>query len=239
MVEPPILPLIVKNASVRRGRKVLIGPVTLTLAPTGLTVIMGPNGAGKSTLLRLLHGMERVSGGSIHWQVSEPEARKRQSFVFQTPIMMRRKAIDNVAYPLLVHGVDRRLARQKAIDWLDRVGLSDSADKQAPVLSGGERQKLALARALIRDPDILFLDEPCANLDGRATRELEDLVLAAYENGTRIVMATHDIGQARRLARDVLFIYRGKVHEAALAPLFFSDPQTREARAFVRGDIVE
>ncbi|MEP2533025.1 ATP-binding cassette domain-containing protein [Shimia sp.] len=239
MVSPCILPLEVTDAIVRRRSKVLVGPVSLSVGPSGLTVVMGPNGAGKSTLLRLLHGMERVSRGTMHWQVPEEEARKRQSFVFQTPIMMRRSALDNVAYPLIIHGTPRKQARDTAAQWLDRVGLSDSAGKLATVLSGGERQKLALARALIRDPEILFLDEPCANLDGRATREFEELVQAAHENGTRIVMATHDIGQARRLARDVWFIYRGQLHEAAPADQFFSTPTTPEARAFIQGDIVE
>ncbi|PSL18704.1 ATP-binding cassette domain-containing protein [Shimia abyssi] len=239
MVKHTILPLTVQDAVVRRRKKVLVGPVSMTVAPSGLTVVMGPNGAGKSTLLRLLHGMERLSQGKLQWQVPEPQARRSQAFVFQTPIMMRRSVLDNVAYPLITHGIPRRAARNTAAEWLDRVGLTDSAAKQATVLSGGERQKLALARALIRGPEILFLDEPCANLDGRATREFEALVLAAHAGGTRIVMATHDIGQARRLAGDVWFIYRGALHEAASADQFFASPQTPEARAFLQGDIVE
>lgn len=236
----PILPLKVENALVRRRGKVLVGPVTTEVSASGLSIVMGPNGAGKTTLLRLLHGMERVAkGGSVTWQVPEAEARARQAFVFQSPIMMRRSALDNVAYPLITHGVTRKAARARAVEWLERVGLADSAQKQATVLSGGERQKLALARALIRKPEILFLDEPCANLDGRATREFETLLQQAFESGTRIVMSTHDIGQARRLAQDVWFIHHGQLLETTAAETFFAAPKSLEARAFIQGDIVE
>ncbi|WP_294229646.1 ATP-binding cassette domain-containing protein [uncultured Shimia sp.] len=235
-----ILPLSVKDAVVRRRGKTLLGPVTTTVSETGLSIVMGPNGAGKTTLLRLLHGMERMApGGTIDWQIPEEEARARQAFVFQAPIMMRRTALDNVAYPLVTHGVSKSDARQRASEWLERVGLSDSAQKQATVLSGGERQKLALARALIRKPEILFLDEPCANLDGRATREFETLLMQAFKDGTRVVMSTHDIGQARRLAEDVWFIHHGHILEQTPAEEFFASPKTSEARAFLNGDIVE
>ncbi|TCL01561.1 tungstate transport system ATP-binding protein [Shimia isoporae] len=239
MVKTPILPLRVSEAVVRRRGKVLVGPISAELETDGLTIVMGPNGAGKTTLLRLFHGMERISKGTLKWQVPQPEARAEQAFVFQTPILMRRTTLDNVAYPLIVHGVGREAARSKAADWLERVGLSDSGSKPAHVLSGGERQKMALARALIRDPQIVFLDEPCANLDGRATREFEELLLATREEGTRVVMATHDLGQARRLADDVWFVHHGLIHEAAPAATFFENPKTPEARAFIEGDIVE
>ncbi|KPA19935.1 Glutamine transport ATP-binding protein GlnQ [Shimia sp. SK013] len=239
MVDLPILPLTVTDAVVRRRGKVLVGPISAELETDGLTIVMGPNGAGKTTLLRLLHGMERVSKGQLTWRVPEPAARAAQAFVFQTPILMRRSALDNVAYPLLVHGVAKTEARARAAGWLEKVGLADSGSKPAHVLSGGERQKMALARALIREPQIVFLDEPCANLDGRATREFEDLLAETRAEGTRIVMATHDIGQARRLAEDVWFIHHGRIHEAAPAEAFFATPQTPEARAFIQGDIVE
>lgn len=235
-----ILPLNVKDAVVRRRGKTLLGPVTTTVSDSGLSIVMGPNGAGKTTLLRLLHGMERVSGGgALQWQIPEEDARALQAFVFQSPIMMRRTALDNVAYPLMTHGVSKKDARARAAAWLERVGLADSAQKQATVLSGGERQKLALARALIRKPEILFLDEPCANLDGRATREFETLLMQAFKEGTRVVMSTHDIGQARRLAEDVWFIHHGQILEQTLAVEFFASPKTSEARAFLKGDIVE
>ncbi|GAA6180512.1 ATP-binding cassette domain-containing protein [Shimia sp. NS0008-38b] len=235
-----ILPLSVENAFVRRRGKTLVGPISTTVSETGLTIVMGPNGAGKTTLLRMLHGMERLArGGKLSWQLPEPETRAYQAFVFQAPIMMRRTALENVAYPLITHGVSRKEARMRAEQWLARVGLSESADKQGTVLSGGERQKLALARALIRDPQILFLDEPCANLDGSATREFEEILREAFQAGTRVVMSTHDVGQARRLAQDVWFIHHGRILEQTPADTFFETPRCQEARAFLNGDIVE
>ena len=234
-----ILPLRVAGAGVYRRGKRLIGPVDLEIGETGFTVVIGPNGAGKTSLLRLLHGLERPGGGEIAWRVPEVDARAHQAYVFQSPIMMRRTALESVAYALRVHGVSRRKARARARVWLEKVGLGAAADRPAQVLSGGERQKLALARALIREPQILFLDEPCASLDGRATREIEEILRDAHGQGVRILMSTHDMGQARRLASEVLFMHKGLVHEAAPAESFFGDPATSEARAFLKGDILE
>ncbi|PRY23091.1 tungstate transport system ATP-binding protein [Aliiruegeria haliotis] len=239
MVTRPILPLRLSGAVARRKGKTIVGPVDLDLGPTGCTIVMGPNGAGKTTLLRLMHGLERLADGTIDWQIPDVEAREAQAYVFQTPVMMRRSVLDNVAFPLTLHGVHRKEARDRAADWLVRVGLEAAADRQATVLSGGERQKLALARALIREPQILFLDEPCASLDGRATRDIEAILQAARADGTRLVMATHDMGQARRLADEVLFIHHGRLHDSGPAPSFFGSAPTPEARAFLRGDILE
>ncbi len=235
----PLLPLVLERAEARARGKLLIGPVDLTLGRSGFTIVMGPNGSGKTTLLRLMHGLQRLSAGTIRWNLPEPIARKRQAYVFQAPIMMRRSVLDSIAYPLLLRGTPRSEARARAADWAVRVGLGAALHRPAPVLSGGEKQKLALARALIGGPEILFLDEPCANLDGRATREIETILLDARAGGTRIVMATHDMGQARRLASEVLFLYGGRVHESGAAKGFFAAPETPEARAFMNGEIVE
>jgi len=234
-----ILPLTVRDACVRRRGLQLVGPVDMTLAGRGISILMGPNGSGKSTLLRLLHGLERPAQGSVTWSGPAAEARQRQAFVFQTPIMMRRRVTDSIAYSLLVHGTRRPEALERARDWATRVGLGHALDRPATVLSGGEKQKLALARALIRKPEVLFLDEPCANLDGRATREIEAILTRARDDGVRIVMATHDMGQARRLADEVLFLLQGRLHEASAADTFFAHPQTPEAKAFLNGDILE
>lgn len=234
-----ILPLTLTGATVQRRGKRLIGPVDLTIGTTGTTILMGPNGSGKTTLLRLMHGLERAREGSVAWAVPEAQTRAHQAYVFQSPIMMRRSVVDSIAYPLLTHGTPKAQSRKQAEDWAARVGLGEAAGRMATVLSGGEKQKLALARALIRQPQILFLDEPCANLDGRATREIEAILSEARAAGVRIVMSTHDMGQARRLADDILFLRAGRIHEATAAPAFFTDPQTPEARAFLNGDIVE
>lgn len=239
MVGQSILPLRLSGASVRRKGKVIIGPVDYELGSGGATVVIGPNGAGKTTLLRMMHGMERLASGSVEWAVPERHAREKQAFVFQIPVMMRRTVLENVAYPLRLKGVSKRHAEARAGAWLERIGLAEAAGRQAPVLSGGERQKLALARALIRKPQILFLDEPCASLDGRATREIETILQQARADGIRIVMSTHDMGQARRLATEMVFVHRGALRETGAAESFFGQPVTPEARAFLRGDIVE
>lgn len=234
-----LFPLSVQSATTRRRGKVLVGPVDLELQGQGVCVVIGPNGSGKTTLLRLLHGAARLSSGSVQWACSMPEARRRQAFVFQRPVMLRRSVEDNIAYPLIIHGTPRAQARAQAREWADRVGLGDMLDRHAPVLSGGEQQKLALARALIVKPSVLFLDEPCAALDGRAMREIEDILLDAKASGTQLLLSTHDMGQARRLADDVVFMLRGKVHEYGPARAFFKSPGTDQARAFLKGDIVE
>lgn len=234
-----ILPLKMTEALVKRRGKTLLGPVNFEVSREGFTIVMGPNGAGKTTLLRALHGLERLSAGRVDWQVPFAQTLQRQAFVFQTPIMMRRSVRDNLAYPLILHGMAKRDAHALAADWAERVGLRAALDQQAPQLSGGEKQKLALARALIRSPDIIFLDEPCANLDGRAIREIEAILQGAQASGTRILMATHDIGQARRLATDIVFLMHGKIIETADAKTFFDTPKTPQAAALLKGDIVE
>lgn len=238
MVES-ILPLTLKNASVRRGGNRLIGPIDLIIGPRGFTIVMGPNGSGKTTLLRLMHGLERPKGGSVTWSAADDLSRARQAYVFQSPIMMRRSVVDCIAYPMITHGMAKADARILAVEWATRLGLGAALNLRAHDLSGGEKQKLSLARALIRKPDILFLDEPCANLDGSAMREIEAILQNAHAQGTRIVMSTHHMGQARRLAQDILFMHKGLLHETGPADTFFEAPKTREANAFLKGDIVE
>ncbi|MCF6304642.1 MAG: ATP-binding cassette domain-containing protein [Rhodobacteraceae bacterium] len=234
-----ILPLTLTKATAHMRGKKLVGPVSLTLPPEGFTIIIGPNGAGKTTLLRLMHGLQRCSGGTVEWALPQAEARNRQGFVFQSPIMMRRTVRDSLAYPLRLRGMGKAAAYEKVVKCAGNFGLSALLENWAPMLSGGEKQKLSLARAMITEPDILFLDEPCANLDGRATREIESVLQAVQGQGTRLVMSTHDMGQARRLAQDVVFMLHGKVHEHAVADRFFATPETPEAKAFINGDIVE
>ncbi|MGH1576264.1 ABC transporter ATP-binding protein [Planktotalea sp.] len=224
---------------VKRRGKTILGPIDLTLPATGFTIVLGPNGAGKTTLLKVLHGVERVSTGSANWSVPASEAQQSQAYVFQRPIMLRRTVAQNLAYPLQLLGMQKTVIEKEVAKWAERIGLTDLLDHPAPRLSGGEKQKLALGRALIRQPKVLFLDEPCANLDGRSTREIEDVLRAANTSGTRVIMTTHDLGQARRLASDVVFLLNGKIHEQGRAPDIFSAPTTAEAKAFFQGDIVE
>lgn len=234
-----LFPVEIQGATTRRRGKTLVGPIDLRLDGQGTCVVLGPNGSGKTTLLRLLHGTARLHSGSINWACPTPKARHGQSFVFQRPVMLRRSVVENIAYPLRMRGAPRGTAREHAARWAERVGLGDMLDRPAVVLSGGEQQKLALARALIVKPKLLFLDEPCSALDGRSMREIEAILCEAKEAGTRLILSTHDHGQARRLADDILFLLAGRVHEHAPAARFFDQPATPEARAFLNGDIVE
>jgi tungstate transport system ATP-binding protein len=234
-----LFPLKVRGAQTARRGKVLVGPVDLDLRGAGVTVVMGPNGSGKTTLLRLLHGAARLTGGRIDWACGEQEARSRQGFVFQRPVMLRRTVLDNLMYPLRMRGTAKADAQEQAQEWAGRVGLDKMLGRMAPNLSDGEQQKLALARAMITQPQVLFMDEPTAALDGRATREVEAVIRAARASGTQLIVSTHDMGQARRLADEVLFLLHGQVTEHSPARAFFDAPGSMQARAFLRGDIVE
>ena len=238
MVDTP-MSVTLTSAIVKRRGKTILGPVDLTLPDHGFTIVLGPNGSGKTTLLKILHGVERLSGGNAAWSATEEIARQSQAYVFQTPIMLRRSVAQNLAYPLELIKTPKAEISARVREWAARIGLGAALDRPAPRLSGGEKQKLALARALIRRPQVLFLDEPCANLDSRSTREIETLLLDAHRGGTRIIMTTHDLGQARRLASDVLFLLNGLLHDQGSAPGFFTQPPTAEAKAFLEGDIVE
>jgi tungstate transport system ATP-binding protein len=204
------------------------------------TLVIGPNGAGKSVLLRLLHGLLAPSGGAVRWAGESRGGGRmpRDAMVFQRPVMLRRSVLANAAYPLKLAGLPRaeRLARARTA--LGRVGLDGLADRPARRLSGGEQQRLALARASALDPEVLFLDEPCASLDPAATCAVEDIVAGIAARGTKVVMTTHDLGQARRLAGEILFLHRGRLLEHAPAAEFFAGPRAPEAAAFLRGELV-
>jgi tungstate transport system ATP-binding protein len=155
--------------------------------------------------------------------------------VFQRPVMLRRSALANVVYALKIARVEN--AARLALDALKEVGLAHLAHRPARVLSGGEQQRLALARAWALHPEVLFLDEPTASLDPSATREVETIIRAFDASGTKIVMATHNLGQARRLGDEVLFIHQGRLVERAPVDRFFTQPASAEAAAFIKGEL--
>src|SRR5512134_15160 len=208
----PLLPLTLGNVCFEAGGRRIIEDVSLVIGPGSRTVILGPNGAGKSVLLRLCHGLLAPTSGSIHWNTSERGgAMRRQAMVFQRPVMLRRSALANVGYGLKIAGVDASERETRARAALERVGLTHLAKRPARVLSGGEQQRLALARAWALSPEVLFLDEPTANLDPGATREVERIVDQIHATGTKIVMTTHNLAQARRLADEILLTSAGKL----------------------------
>jgi tungstate transport system ATP-binding protein len=233
-----ILPLTIEAIELRRGGRQILGPIDWVLEGRGITILMGPNGSGKTTFLRAMHGLERVGKGRLAWNATAGDVRARQAFVFQSPIMMRRSVLESIAYPLLLDGVARKTALTRAEALAAQMGLGGLLAQPAQAISGGEKQKLALARALIRAPEVLFLDEPCANLDGRATKEIERILCETRAGGTRIVMSTHDIGQARRLADDILFLHHGRLIETGPKAAFFEAPKTPEAIAHLNGDLI-
>jgi tungstate transport system ATP-binding protein len=232
------LPLVLEDVSLQAGATMILDRLSLTVAPGAPTLIVGPNGAGKTSLLRLCMGLATPSAGRISWGGRTDSKPVRRAILFQRPVMLRRTVAANVGYALAQAGAPRSQRIPRVAALLDRVGLADLAQRPARRLSGGEQQRLALARALARDPEILLLDEPTANLDPAATRSVEEIVLMAAQSGIKIVMASHDLGQVRRLAGDVVFLVRGALCEQDRAADFLDNPTTPEAAAFLRGDLV-
>jgi tungstate transport system ATP-binding protein len=229
------LPIVVSGVGVvRRGTRVL-DAIDLAIEARSRTFILGANGAGKSTLLRVLHGLVAPDAGSVRWG---REARRPpgQAMVFQRPVLLRRSAAGNVRHALALAGIRGSDARRRVDEALARVGLSAIADRPARVLSGGEQQRLALARASALAPDVLFLDEPTASLDPSATRAVESIVGAIHAQGTTIVMTTHSLAQAKRLADRVIFLCAGRVTECTDAASFFRSPHSPEAKTFLEGE---
>ena len=233
-----ILPLRVESLSVTAKGEHLLQDVSFELSAGPRTVIMGPNGAGKSLLLRLCHGLLEPTSGSVRWMGGKArEATMSQAMVFQRPVLLRRTVAQNVDYGLKLHDVPRADRPQIIQDVLNRTGLARFAEKPARLLSGGEQQKLALARAWALKPDVLFLDEPTASLDPAAAHAIEAIVQTMHDEGTRIIMTTHDIAQAKRLADEVIFVHKGRVLEKTPAEHFFDTPECGEAAAFLRGEL--
>jgi tungstate transport system ATP-binding protein len=219
------------------GKK-LINSVSLNFAASGITAILGFNGAGKSLLLRLLHGMIEPTAGAVLWNDSPIgiAERKRQAMVFQKPVLLRRTVLDNVRFVLANSGENHK---DNATVVLERVGLAEFAGMAARRLSGGEQQRLALGLALARNPEILFLDEATASLDPVSIQAIEEIVSNAEKEGTKIIMVTHDVGQAKRLASEVVFLDQGCVTSKMDANAFFTDPLSDAARAYLSGRLPE
>jgi tungstate transport system ATP-binding protein len=234
----PMLPLVLEGIGFAAGGRDILSGVDLVLEAGPRTVILGPNGAGKSVLMRICHGLLAPTAGRVLWSHPErPGEPRRQAMVFQRPVLLRRSVLGNLTFALAVAGAPGHEREGRARIALDRVGLASFADRPARVLSGGEQQRLALARAWMLEPDVLFLDEPTANLDPGATREIESIVQSIHASGTKIVMITHNLGQAQRLGDEVLFVDRGRIAERAPVERFFRNPATADAEAFLKGEL--
>jgi tungstate transport system ATP-binding protein len=221
----------------RVGDTNLVEGVDLRIPSGTLTVVMGPNGAGKSLLLRLLHGLLTPTSGEVLWggQPLDDGLRKRQAMVFQRPVLLRRSVAANVRFVLKLRAM---ATPERTMEILHEVGLAAQAGQPARLLSGGEQQRLSLARALALRPQVMLLDEPTASLDPASTASIEAIVARASEQGTKMIFVTHDIGQARRLADDVVFLNRGRLAEHTPAERFFDDPVSQAARDYLAGRLI-
>jgi tungstate transport system ATP-binding protein len=232
------LPIVFESAQITAGRRTLLREVSLTIGPGPPCMLIGPNGAGKTTLLRAAMGLVPVSAGRISWGGKPVPARTGCAIVFQKPAMFRRSVLGNVLFALDVAGVPARQRGRQAAELLERVGLAGLAQQPARRLSGGEQQRLALARALARRPDVLFLDEPTASLDPQATDAIESIIRSLCAAGMKIVMSTHDLAEARRLAGEIVLLDRGAVVESGPAGPFFASPRSEGARRFLAGGLL-
>jgi tungstate transport system ATP-binding protein len=232
------LPITFERVGIDAGGAVLLDAISLTISAGAPTVVIGPNGAGKTTLLRAATGLVSATRGRITWGTQSTQPPARYAIMFQRSTMLRRSAAGNVRYALAAAGAPWASRRDRALELLAMVGLEHLAQRPARGLSGGEQQRLALARALARDPVVLLLDEPTASLDPAATKAIEDVIRAVAARGVKVVMATHDLGEARRLAGDIVLLHRGRLIEASPAAEFFGAPRSAEGRQFLAGELL-
>ena len=234
-----ILPLVAQDLSYEVAGRRIVDRVSFEIGPGPCTVILGPNGAGKTLTLRLCHGLLRPTRGRVEWRgAGRGDAAREQAMVFQRPVLLRRSVAANVDYALRLRGLSRSQRRDRVAEALDHTGLAELAGRSALSLSVGEQQRLALARAWALRPQVLFLDEPTASLDPGATGAVEATMQAIGASGTKLVMTTHDLGQARRLGDEVLFLYQGRLLEQSSSEAFFEQPSSPEAKAFLRGELL-
>ena len=234
---PPILPLEITDLCYAANGELLLRDITISLTAGSQTIVLGPNGAGKSLFLRLCHGLIKPTSGTVRWR-GGGNPRRRHAMVFQRPVLLRRTVAANISHALKLYGLDRDTRRQRTLAALNQAGLIDLAQRQARLLSGGEQQRLAFARVWALSPQVLFLDEPTASLDPAATRAIEAMIQGFRAMGTKVIMTTHDLAQARRLADEVLFLHQGRLVESGPAADFFGAPQTKQGQAFIAGDLL-
>jgi tungstate transport system ATP-binding protein len=217
------------------GRRVIDG-LSARIATSGITALVGPNGAGKSVTLRLMDGLLIPERGTVRFGDRTPSS-VRRAFVFQRPALVRASAAANVGLALVSERLRASIVRERVRNALERVGLSDRAGDPARKLSGGEQQRLALARAWVSEPELLLLDEPTANLDPGATEAIEALIAAIAKAGAKVILVSHNLGQVARLAEDVLVLDRGRAVEHGPAAQVLQAPRSSEARSYIKGEL--
>jgi tungstate transport system ATP-binding protein len=232
------LPIVLEDVSFVAGGVTIVDRISLVLAAGSPTVLIGPNGAGKTTLLRLIMGLVAPTQGRVTWGGRENVAPTHRAIVFQRPAMLRRSAGGNIRYALAAAGVPRAKRQARAGELCALVGLDGLDNRPARKLSGGEQQRLALARALAKEPQILLLDEPTASLDPAATKAIEDVIRTVVARGIKVVMSTHDLHEAKRLAGEIVLLHRGRVIESGPADAFFCAPSSADARRFIAGELL-
>ena len=237
---PPLtdLPIALDDVSFSANGVTILDRIKLMFTAGRPTILIGPNGSGKTTLLKIAMGLLPPSSGQVTWAGRGLDPPSRRGFVFQRPTMLRRSAAGNIRYALKAARLPRNLVDARVDELLHLVGLAGLGGRPARRMSGGEQQHLALARALARNPAVLFLDEPTANLDPAATKAFEDVIQTIVARGLKVVMSTHDLGEARRLAGEIVMLHKGRVVESSSASAFFDAPQSAEARKFLSGDLL-
>ncbi len=234
-----VLPISASKLRIERADRLLLGIDELSV--TGdCTAIIGPNGAGKSLLIKTLAGLQAADSGEVRWAGAAPQHtdRRRVGLLLQRPVLLRRSALANITYALRAAGVQASQAKEQAMAALTTAGLEALAASPAKVLSGGEQQRLALARALALSPEVLFLDEPTASVDPISTQSIELMLKSATEHGCTTVLVSHDLGQVRRLAQHVILMVKGGIVERSPVGRFFEQPQSAEGRAYLAGDLL-
>ena len=232
-----LMPITIDKLTLKAGQKTLLNDISMNITTSGISVIMGPNGAGKSLFVRCLHGLSQPDSGRILFAGDDINQthRKSQALIFQKPVLLKRSVRQNLEFVQTLHKTNNTASIELA---LRDVGLSKLASQPANQLSGGERQRLALARALMMQPKILFLDEACANLDPASVAKIEAVLRQASQDGQKIILITHDIAQAKRLADEVVFLHHGALCEQTPARVFFQSPKSKAARAYLDGQIL-
>ena len=230
------------------GNRDVLKNINLSINEGEIFALMGPSGVGKTTLFRIMNLLEKPSEGklffrgieltgcTIHEKIS---ARRSMSMLFQTPCVLDTTVFDNVAYGLVIRKVDKKTIREKVMNALSTVGLEGKERQKARTLSGGEAQRMAFARAIVYDPDILLLDEPTSNLDPANVAKIEEIIMRIRsERGTTIVFATHNMYQVKRIADRVGILLSGELIEVNSKDKIFAEPEDERTKAFLNGEMI-